>query len=69
MSFGMLYAILLLIVFGGFFAIKYSIKGLEKVGVFDDDFETRYTPPTQNTYVGFAVIMGLFSLLMLCIII
>lgn len=55
MSFAMLYLTLFLLSFGAYFGVKYSIKGLEKVGVFDDGFETRYTPPTKKTYVGFAV--------------
>lgn len=64
MTFTTLYATLLVLAFGGYFAIKYLIKGLTKIGAFDDG-ESRYSPPTTSTYVGFWVTSTVLVILFL----
>lgn len=62
-----LYFTIALVGVGGYFAIKYGIKFLENNGVFDDDKETRYTPPIANTYKAYYGILAV--VLVLCAIV
>jgi len=67
MTFLTLYLVMLALSFGGWFAIKYSVKGMEKAGVFDDNYETRYTPPTESTYLWFAALMAVVGMLIVLV--
>lgn len=64
-----LYATIALVGVGGYLVLKYAIKGLSKAGVFDDNFETRYTPPTKNTYIAYYSLMAVLGLVIAVILI